>query len=742
MRVRGVVQGVGFRPWCVQLAATLKLTGWVRNDAEGVEAEVQGPAGALAAFAAACRACPLPLARVDSVTHQVCEVQASEQDALQIWPSASGHALNTGLPPDSAPCSACVTELFNPTDRRKNHPFINCTHCGPRFSVTRSLPYDRPATSMAGFPMCPDCAAEYAHVSDRRYHAQPVCCPQCGPRLTLVDPTGHPIHSDDDPVRAAVRRLLAGEVLAVKGVGGYHLMADTRHPLALARLRQAKQRMAKPFALMVPNVASARRWVALGPEEARLLESPARPVLLLPCLPGVSQRHALIAPGLDEWGVMLPSSPLHWLLIHQALGAPEDPHWREAEHPLLWVCTSANAAGEPLVHTEAGALTKLPGLADALLWNDRDILNPLDDSVRRPMGVNAQGRLHAPFVRRARGHVPEPVLLPGVPTDAPSMVATGAPLKNTVCVTRGNQAFLSAHGGDLTGDGNHLLHAQAIDRLVQFLGVKPVGVAHDLNSKGFNHVHAQTLAARWRVPTWAVQHPVAHGAAVLAEHGHDRPALALVMDDAGLGWDGEVWGGELLAFGRGGGVTRLAHLPRLPQPMADSRHTACAKDPMEAAAALIAGLHDNPHAGHATMQLETLAARKCNVPPWPDAWALDSQGRLHWQDLRHRLTQPHKDAATSAAAFHATLAQALVAWVAWHATEMETETVALGGACWLNRLLRNAVVTGLQRAGLTVLEARAAPPGDGGLSLGQAAWALLLHAGTSTGPRGTTTVER
>jgi hydrogenase maturation protein HypF len=772
LRARGAVQGVGFRPWVLQQAQGLGLSGWVRNDAQGVLAELQGAPAALADMAARWRACPLPLARVLAVEQTaLAPLAEAAERGLRILPSEHGAALATGLPPDSAPCAACLDELFNPADRRHRHAFINCTHCGPRFSVTRALPYDRPQTSLAGFAMCPACAAEYANPLDRRHHAQPIACPVCGPQLALWDAQGQPLDVGQDPLSAAVARLRAGQVLAVKGVGGYHLVADARQPAVLARLRTAKQRQHKPFALLVPNAASARRWVQLDEDEAALLASPARPILLLPCQPGVAAAHPAIAPGLNDWGLGLPSSPLQWLLLHEALGRPAGAAWREAPHALLWLFTSANAGGEPLVHTEDQALAQLPGLADALLVHDRPIVSPLDDSVRRPLGRTTLGGLHAPFVRRARGHVPEPVALPGVAMDAPSVLATGGWLKNTICLTRGNEAFVSAHVGDLGAAGPRRLLVEAVDRLRQFLGVQPVAVAHDLHPDFFSSQHAQALAAHWGVPALPVQHHVAHGAAVLAEHGHTGPALALVLDGTGLGTDGQVWGGELLRLDPGARMVRLAHLPGLPLPGGDraaaepwrigaallcalgrgdevaqrfaaepaatmlGRLLAAGKAPQtssagrlfDAAAALIAGVHHNSHEAHAAMQLEALANRAAGARPWADAWVLDAQGRLQWTGLWARMAAPRTTLdrqAEAAAAFHTTLADAMVAWTAWHARAQGLQAVALGGGCWLNRLLRQAVVAGLTAQGLLVLEARAVPPGDGGLSLGQAAWAL------------------
>lgn len=779
LRARGVVQGVGFRPWCVQMAARLALAGWVRNDGEGVHAEVQGSAQALAAFVAAWQHCPLPLARVSDIEQRQVPVEPDACPPLAIVASDDSSARRTRLPPDTAPCADCLRELFDPRDRRWRHAFINCTHCGPRLSVVKRLPYDRSGTSMAPFALCRDCAAEYTDVSNRRYHAQPVCCPQCGPRLTLVGPDGVALEGQGDPVRAAARRLQAGEVVALQGVGGFHLLADTRHPSALARLRRAKQRAAKPFALMVTNRASARRWVLLDDDAALLLESPARPVLLLPCRTGVPFAHPLVAPGLAEWGLMLPSSPLHWLMLHAALGEPGGPAWHDAANDLLWVVTSANAAGEPLVHEPEAAARELGDLADALLWHDRAIVQALDDSVRRPMGRGADGVPFAPFVRRARGYAPDPVELPGVDAHAPSVVATGGGMQNTVCVTRGNEAFVSAHGGDLGSPGARRLHGEAVERLLRFLDVVPARVAHELQPECFSTLHALTLAQHWGVPATPVQHHVAHGLAVLAEHGHAAPALALVLDGSGLGSDGAAWGGELFAIDGNAEVQRIGHLPALAQPggyraaaepwrsgaavlaaagqfdwIADRFAAEAAAPQMasllsrgqpwpattsagrlfDAAAALIAGVHHNPHEAHAAMQLEALAARADGTPAWPGCWTVDARGRLDWPGLWVRLAAPASDVALAAAAFHATLSGALVAWVDAHARARGLRTVALGGGCWINRRLRDAVFTGLDACGLTVLEAKQLPPGDGGLSLGQAAALLAAKPFAATPP--------
>ncbi|HMW23798.1 MAG TPA: carbamoyltransferase HypF, partial [Burkholderiaceae bacterium] len=563
LHLRGTVQGVGFRPWCAQQALALGLSGWVRNDAAGLQCELQGPADALRAFTQRLRQSPPPLARIDTL-QQTPQTLRTDEAGFRILASDAGAALATGLPADAAPCADCLDELFDPADRRHRYAFINCTHCGPRFTITQRLPYDRPHTSLASFPLCPACEREYRDPMNRRFHAQPVACPACGPQLALWQPDGTPI-AGVDPLAEAARRLAAGQILAVKGVGGYHLVCDATQNAPLQRLRAAKQRASKPFALLVPNVASARQWVALGTEvdddAARLLASPAAPILLLPTRPGVAERHPLIAPGLSDWGLMLPAAPLHALLIHELLGRPAGNAWRETAQPTLLVVTSANPGGEPLVVDEAEAVARLGGLCDALLVHNRPILGRVDDSVRRPMRT-AEGSFFAPFVRRARGYVPDPIELPGVPADAPPVLATGAWMKATVCLTRGNQAFLSPHIGDLGSAACRHALVEAVQRLRDFLGVHPQLIAHDLHPDFFSTQHAQALAAEWGVPTLAVQHHHAHAAVVRAEHGATAPTLALLLDGVGLGDDGTPWGGELLRVSSGG-FERLGHLPTL-----------------------------------------------------------------------------------------------------------------------------------------------------------------------------------
>jgi hydrogenase maturation protein HypF len=785
LRAEGAVQGVGFRPWVLRQAQSLGLSGWVRNDGAGLLCELQGLPQALLQFQARLATEPPPLARIRRLQRQRL-LPLAEERGFHIESSSQGARMVALVPPDAATCEACLDEMFTPDQRRWRHPFINCTQCGPRFTLTDHLPYDRSATSMADFLMCDDCAAEYTLPTDRRYHAQPIACPQCGPRIALWSPQGEVLidaaQGPDAVVAEAVRRLRAGQILAVKGVGGYHLVADALQTAPLQRLREAKHRASKPFAVMAANVASARRWLQVDDDAAALLHSPARPVVLQRCRPEAAAAHPLIAPDLTEWGLMLPSHPLQWLLLHDWAGRPADPRWRDQPLDALLVMTSANPGGEPLVIDEAEAVSRLGGLADALLVHDRAILARADDSVRRPLGSDAQGRFFAPFIRRARGYVPEPIELPGVAANAPSVLAMGGDLKDTLCLTRGNQAFLSPHLGDMGSAASREGLSAMVERLCRFLAVRPSLVVHDLHPDFFSTRHGQALAAQWRVPTLAVQHHHAHAAAVLAEQGHSGPALGLVLDGVGLGSDGTPWGGEWLLLddtAPGVSFTRLAHLPPLPLPGGDRaarepwrmgaamlyalgrgddiarRFASEAAAPslpallakglncpltasvgrlFDAAAALLLGLHHNRHEAEAAMRLEAAAAQHGAAEPWPDTLRLDAQGQPDLTGLWRALVDAPMSmrdpaaACEAAARFHASLAQILVATTLCHARAQRLRTVALGGGCWINRILRETVTQALRAQGLHILEATQAPCGDGGLSLGQAAVALARQA--------------
>ncbi|MBS3934650.1 MAG: carbamoyltransferase HypF, partial [Sulfuritalea sp.] len=529
IKVSGVVQGVGFRPFVWRLANELGLAGWVRNDAAGVEIHVEGCA--LDAFVARLKSEAPPLARVDAVS--VAAVAPTGCAGFAIEESAGGK-VSTAIGHDTATCPACLAELFDSANRRHRHAFITCTHCGPRYTVTRRLPYDRPQTSLAPFPLCPDCAREYADPADRRFHAETTCCPNCGPCLALHGAAG-------EPVAATLELLKAGRIVAIKGLGGFHLACDATNAAAVAALRERKQREEKPFAVMVADLALAERFAKVGAGGTALV-SPERPVVLLEKRDDTDAWLPGVAPGLAEIGLMLPVTPIQYLLFHDA---PE----------LALVMTSANPHGEPLVIGNEEALQRLAGIADGYLMHDRDIVVRCDDSVRRP----------DVFVRRARGCVPRAIKLA---SSGPSVLAVGGWFKNTVCVTRGNEAFVSQHVGDLDNAAACGFFEETVAHLLHILDVAPEIVAHDLHPDFHSTRFAASCAAARGIPAVGVQHHHAHIAAVCAEHGIDEPVLGLALDGVGLGADGGAWGGELLRV-EGARFERLGRLAPLLLPGGD-----------------------------------------------------------------------------------------------------------------------------------------------------------------------------
>ena len=761
VRVRGTVQGVGFRPFVYRLATQLSLSGWVLNDAEGVLAEVEGDPAALADFSRRLAAEAPPLARVESVEREAREPQRSRGFAIE---ASRGGPAATAVTPDAATCPECLAELLDPEDRRHRYPFINCTHCGPRFTITRAVPYDRPFTTMAPFRMCPSCETEYHDPLDRRFHAQPDACPECGPRLAFLGEDGQP--REGDPVALAMALVRAGKVVAVKGLGGFHLVCDARNVRAVARLRAAKHREEKPFAVMVANGASLAPFAAVDASARRLLESRERPIVLLPKRPGCDEALAGVAPGVSELGAMLPYTPLHWLLFHEAAERPAGAGWTSTPQSLVLVMTSANPGGEPLVTGNDEALRRLAGLADAYLVHDREIGARCDDSVVRPVPGGAA------FVRRARGYTPRAIRLPKA---GPSVLAGGGHLKNTVCLTRGDEAFLSPHIGDLDNGASCEALEEAVNHLMEILQVEPAACAHDLHPDFFSSRFVAGFAASRSLPVHAVQHHHAHAAAVMAEHGRTGRALALCLDGVGLGSDGTAWGGELLLV-EGASFERLGHLGSLRLPGGDR----AAREPWRMAASVmhalgrggeIASRFERPAApvvaemlargancpettsagrwfdaaagllglravtafeGQAAMQLEALAASHGPVAPCTALYGIAVDGTLDLLPLAARLAS-EEDAAFGAALFHATLVEALAEWVAEAARQENLATVALGGGCFANAILSRGLAARLREAGLEPLEAREAPAGDGGLALGQA-W-VALEAGERAGER-------
>ena len=511
-RVEGTVQGVGFRPYVYRLASELGCSGHVLNDARGVVVEVEADTKSVERFLARLPAEAPPLARIERVAAE--PVPVTGETGFAIRASPPGGEPSAAVTADTATCAECLEELFDPADRRHRYPFVNCTNCGPRFTIVRGVPYDRPLTTMAGFTMCPACAAEYQDPLDRRFHAQPNACPECGPRARLVGSDA------EDAVAAAALALRDGAILAVKGVGGYHLACRADDEAAVAALRARKHREDKPFALMAPTVVAARALVALGPVEEDLLVSGARPIVLARRRPDAPVA-AAVAPGAPELGVMLPYSPLHHLLLAD-VGAP-------------LVLTSGNVSDEPIAYTDDDALERLAPIADGFLVHDRPIQTRTDDSVVRVVDERPL------LLRRSRGYVPDSIGLPVAA--ARHVLACGAELKSTFCVAKGARAWVGHHIGDLQNYETLRSFVAGVAHFEALFAVEPEVVAHDLHPE---YLSTKVALERSGVDLVGVQHHHAHLAACLAEHGATGPAVGAIYDGTGYGTDGTVWGGELL----------------------------------------------------------------------------------------------------------------------------------------------------------------------------------------------------
>lgn len=514
--IEGIVQGVGFRPFIYQLAVRFGLAGSVCNDSRGVIVEVEGEAGVLSRFVAAIRNEKPPLSVIDSVVTQILPTQKTA--GFKILQNALDETRRAQISPDTFVCDDCLHELFDAADRRYRYPFINCTNCGPRYTIVTGIPYDRALTTMADFPLCADCRAEYDDPASRRFHAQPNACPACGPQLQMLDADGQAV-AVDNPVFEAICRLKYGQILAIKGLGGYHLAVDAGNQTAVLELRRRKQRDEKPFALMARDLAAVRRLAYVGENEARLLQGVERPIVLLQKQQDF-RLAAGIAPANRYLGVMLPYTPLHYLLLQNDFEA--------------LVMTSANLSDEPIAFEDGDARRRLAGVADGFLSHNRRIHTRTEDSIARVMADRPL------LLRRSRGFVPRGIALPG---DSCPILAVGAELKNTVCLTRGDRAFLSQHIGDLKNIKVYDSFRQAINHLKSLLEVHPERVAHDLHPDYYSTRYALEESG---LPTVAVQHHHAHLASCLAEHGVEAPAIGVVFDGIGYGTDGHFWGGEFL----------------------------------------------------------------------------------------------------------------------------------------------------------------------------------------------------
>jgi hydrogenase maturation protein HypF len=732
VRVTGAVQGVGFRPFVHRLATVYGLSGFVQNDADGVWIEIEGEA--VDAFVVGLGTQAPPLARIETVATSPLRLRGDL--AFEVAATAAGGARSARIPPDAGICRACVDELFSPADRRRHYPFIACCDCGPRFTMTRALPYDRPQTAMAGFPLCAACEDDYRNPASRRFHAEPTACAACGPRYA-------------EDAASILARMKRGEIVAVKGVGGFHLMCDARQPAVVDRLRQRKERSGKPFAVLAANAASVRQFAEASAAEAALLESPARPIVLLQTR---SPHPEHLAPGLDTIGVMLPSTGFHWLLFHAAAGAPQDNSWIDAAQEALFIATSANPGGEPLVVDVATARTRLAGIADAVIDHDRAIIVRADDAVARVIAG-------APvYLRRGRGLAPDPIKLPRA---VPSTIAFGAHLKAAVCVTRGDEAFLAQHVGDLDDPETRRFHAETAAHLLAILNVKPERAACDLHPD-----FASTFAAeRTGLPLWRVQHHHAHAAACAAENAALGPYLALTLDGFGFGPHGEAWGGELLLV-NDGGYRRVGGLAPLPLPGGDE----AARAPWRMAAAVLAVLGRGREIAArfgaeplAAPIAQCLAARRFGATSSAGRYfdaaagllgicpnqAYEAEAAMRLEALADGGVEPRSlwritndtldlravfealldcDAEEGGGLFHRELADGLAALAFSAAAAHGVTRVALTGGCFANRLLTEHLSRALESSGLTPMRHRLCPPGDGGLALGQA-WIAALKEG-------------
>jgi len=744
IRVEGIVQGVGFRPFVYSLATRLGLGGLVGNDADGVFAEIEGPAQAVARFLALLEKDAPPLSRIDRVT--TAELPPQGGGPFTIAASETGGERRALVSADAAACADCLAELADPADRRFGYPFINCTNCGPRFTIIRDVPYDRPATTMAAFAMCEQCAAEYHDPANRRFHAQPACCPACGPRLRLL---AGPDRAElpGDPVDAAARRLAQGQVLAVKGLGGYHLAVLASSEPAAAALRDRKHREDKPFAVMVADLAAARRLCAADEDAAAMLTSPRRPIVLLPKLAGASGAAVApaVAPGNRQLGIMLPYTPLHHLLL------------RAVAEPI--VLTSGNVSDEPIAYRDEDALARLGEIADAFLTHDRAIHVRTDDSVVRPL------RSRETLIRRSRGYVPQPIRL-AWPFPRP-VLACGAELKNTFCLAKDSHAVISQHIGDLQNAETLASFTEGIEHFRRLFGIDPQVVAHDLHPDYLSTRYALALDG---MDVCGVQHHHAHIAACLADNDAAGPVIGVAFDGTGFGTDGTIWGGEFLiadltGFRRGG------HLAPVPLPGGE----AAIRQPWRMAAVYLdAAFGASPPGGLAVARRNerqweivlTLARKRISAPLTSSAGRLfdaaaallgvrdainyEGQAAVELEQLADPaeaggypagidpadpFTASGADLIAAAAAdlaagtgreivaarFHNGVAGLIEAGCVLLRERHGLDTVALSGGVFQNLILADRVMARLEARGFGVLTHARVPCNDGGISLGQAA---------------------
>jgi len=764
IRITGVVQGVGFRPFVYNLALELELRGWVLNSSSGVEIEAVGPPAALETFAERLESDAPPLARIETVTVNELvpeDVELPASEGFNIRHSEAQPGEFQPISPDICTCEDCLAELFDPEDRRYRYPFINCTNCGPRFTIIQDIPYDRPQTTMAPFKMCPNCQAEYDDPTDRRFHAQPNACPVCGPRVTFRSGAMSDGHADgatgDRAVRATREALLDGKIVAIKGLGGFHLACDATNDEAVQKLRERKGRVDKPFALMAFSIDAVEGFCGVDEKEREILTSRERPIVLLdeqsdsPISPAA-------APSNDTLGVMLPYTPLHYLLLEPSDGFP----------PAL-VMTSGNYSEEPIATGNQEARERLDALADAFLFHDREIHARCDDSVTR---VFAGEELP---VRRSRGYAPYPIHLPFA---VPQILAVGGELKNTFCLTRDRYAFLSQHIGDMENYETLTFFEEMVEQLKRTFRIDPEIIAHDLHPAYLSTRYAQGHASAYETEV-AIQHHHAQVASCMAEHGlsGDRPIIGVAFDGTGYGTDGAIWGGEFLIMDYAS-FRRAAHLKYVPLPGGD----AAIRRPYRVALAHLwaAGLEWDealPSVQAASEEERTVLAQQLdkdvNTVPTSSSGRLfdavsslagvrqtinyEAQAAIELENLvDERITAAYgfgqaeaidagpviRDvvadvkagvpAETIAAKLHNGIARMICDTCLRLRASDGLDEVALSGGVFQNVTLLERVLPMLRDAGFTVYTHRLVPPNDGGLSLGQAVVAAVRSEAEST----------
>lgn len=748
IEVSGIIQGVGFRPFVYRLAQKNNLNGWVRNTSQNVAIEVEGQEEDLNQFLASLSQEAPPMARIQDITTK--ELPAKGVTSFKICDSLPEPGKYQPVSADIATCLECLQEIFTPGNRRYLYPFTNCTNCGPRFTIIKDIPYDRPLTTMHRFIMCPDCQTEYDDPLDRRFHAQPNACPQCGPSLQLTDSAGAPIPCQD-VIHKAAELLGKGNILAIKGLGGFQLAGDATNQNVVARLRKRKRRLGKPFALMMASLKEIEKHCLVSPEEAKLLLSPQAPIVLLKWRQATSNVTPLVAERNKYLGVMLPYTPLHHILL------------RYVAQPLIM--TSGNLSEEPICQDNDEALRRLHGIADYFLLHNRDIYARYDDSVY--LVERDTGRA----LRRARSYAPLPIILP---FQSSQVLACGAEMKNTFCLTKDSYAFLSQHIGDMDNEETLEHFVDTTDLYKQLFRIQPEIIAHDLHPEYLSTKYAAQFGSEQGLKTIPVQHHHAHIVSCLVENGVQEPVIGVAFDGTGYGTDGNLWGGEFLICDYRD-FKRVAHLEYIPMPGGESAIrkpyrmalgylytllgmettlvslplinrvppeeistirkqlerkintplTSSAGRLFDAVSALAGVRGQIDYEAQAAIELEMLApddTTQCDAYPFAVTWekgvGMIKLGELISavvKDISHGISAP-----VISGRFHQTMARIIVATSQLISRQTGITTVALSGGVFQNRLLFNLAVSGLEKEGFNVLSHRLIPCNDGGIALGQA----------------------